>query len=67
MTMMWKHRMLLQQTVAKVLKRLMMSKHLHINKQKAFENTITIKGANLSFQKTTFYNGECYCSGQQPK
>ena len=22
---------------------------------------------NLSFQKTTFYNGECCCSRQQPK
>ena len=22
---------------------------------------------NLSFQKTTFYNGECHCSRQQPK
>ena len=22
---------------------------------------------NLSFQKTTFFNGECYCSRQQPK
>ena len=26
-----------------------------------------IKNNNLSFQKTTFYNGECYCSRQQPK
>ena len=26
-----------------------------------------VNSSRLSFQKTTFYNGECHCSRQQPK
>ena len=36
-------------------------------KTKKENKSINKEKYNLSFQKTTFYNGECYCSGQQPK